>query len=149
MKETRYNIDLHEENRTGKILRIFFGIACLIVAGWYMYSIRGTAASAGSAWIGIAFILLFGLWMIGSGLGYTRRYITIGDDRIILRQEFYRPPVIFTPSSLKAVEFKPLTIGFITETERINLRLGTYYPGQIPHPSLRLWRNSAGKTKSK
>ena len=129
MKETRYNIDLHEENRTGKILRIFFGIACIIVAGWYMYSIRGTAASAGSAWIGIAFILLFGLWMIGSGLGYTRRYITIGDDRIILRQEFYRPPVIFTPSSLKAVEFKPLTIGFITETGRINLRLGTYYPG--------------------
>ena len=31
MKETRYKIDLHEEKRTGKILRIFFGIACLIV----------------------------------------------------------------------------------------------------------------------
>ena len=129
MKETRYNIDLQEENRTGKITRTVFGIACLAVAGWYMYSIRGTAASTGSAWIAVAFLLFFGIWMIASGLGYTRRYITISDERIILRQEFYRPPVIFTPSSLKAVEFKPLTIGFITETGRINLRLGTYYPG--------------------
>ncbi len=129
MKETRYNIDLQEENRTGKIMRTVFGIACLAAAGWYMYSIRGTAASSTSAWIATTFLLLFGFWMIASGLGYTRRYITVSDDRIILRQEFYRPPVIFTPTSLKAVEFKPLTIGFITETGRINLRLGTYYPG--------------------
>lgn len=129
MKETRYNIDLQEESRTGKILRLIFGIACLVVAVWYMYSIRGTAASTGSAWIATGFLLLFGLWMIASGLGYTRRYITISDERIILRQEFYRPPVIFTPSSLKYVEFKPLSVGFITKTGRINLRLGTYYPG--------------------
>ena len=129
MKETRYNIDLQEENKTGKILRLIFGIACLIVAVWYMYSIGGTAASIGSAWIATGFLMLFGFWMIASGLGYTRRYITISDDRIILRQEFYRPPVIFTPSSLKYVEFKPLTISFITGTGRINLRLGTYYPG--------------------
>jgi len=129
MTEKRYNIDLQEENRTGKILRTVFGIACLVVAGWYMYSIMGTAASTGSAWIAVGFLLLFGLWMIASGLGYTRRYITISDDRIILRQEFYRPPVIFTPASLKSVDFKPLTISFITETGRIILRLGTYYPG--------------------
>lgn len=128
MKETRYNIDLQEENKTGKILRLIFGIACIVVAVWYMYSIRGTA-STGSAWIATGFIMLFGFWMIASGLGYTRRYITISDDSIILRQEFYRPPVIFTPSSLKYVEFKPLTIAFNTENGIINLRLGTYYPG--------------------
>lgn len=129
MTEKRYNIDLQEENRTGKIFRIVFGSACLVVTGWYMYSIMGTTASTGSAWIAVSFLLLFGLWMIASGMGLTRRYITIGDDRIILRQEFYRPPLIFTPASLKSVEFKPLTIGFITESGRINLRLGTYYPG--------------------
>lgn len=128
MTEKRYYIDLQEENRTGKILRTVFGIACLAVAGWYMYSIMGTAAATGSAWIAVSFLLLFGLWMIASGLGYTRRYITVSDERVILRQEFYRPPVVFTPASLKSVDFKPLTISFVTETGRINLRLGTYYP---------------------
>lgn len=129
MTEKRYYIDLQEENRTGKILRTVFGIACLAVAGWYLYSIMGTTAATGSAWIAVGFLLLFGLWMIASGLGYTRRYITVSDEKIILRQEFYRPPVVFTPASLKSVNFKPLTITFITETGRISLRLGTYYPG--------------------
>jgi len=128
MAETRYNIDLHEDNKPGKILRIIFGVACLAVSVWYMYSIRGTVSSTGSAWIATAFLLLFGMWMIASGLGYTRRYITVGEDRIILRQEFYRPPAILTTATLKAVEFKPLTIVFRTTSGSISLRLGTYYP---------------------
>jgi hypothetical protein len=128
MAETRYNIDLHEDNKAGKLLRIIFGVACLAASVWYMYSIRGTVSSTGSAWIATAFLLLFGLWMIASGLGYTRKYITIGNDKIILRQEFYRPPLIFSSTSLKAVEFRPLTIIFHTRTGSISLRLGTYYP---------------------
>ncbi len=128
MAEIRYNIDLHDDNKPGKILRIIFGVACLAVAVWYMYSIRGTVSSTGSAWIATAFLLLFGMWMIASGLGYTRRYITVSEDRIILRQEFYRPPAILTAAALKAVEFKPLTIVFRTTNGNISLRLGTYYP---------------------
>jgi hypothetical protein len=128
MADTKYTIDLHEDKKTGKILKIIFGIACLAAVTGFMYSIRGTASSTASAWIATAFLTLFGLWMIASGLGYTRRYIIISENKIILRQEFYRPPLIFTPSSLKAVEFKPLTIGFITATGTIKLRLGTYYP---------------------
>lgn len=132
MAETRYYTDLNEDNKPGKILRIIFGVACLAVAVWYMYSIRGTASSTGSAWIATAFLLLFGLWMIASGLGYTRRYITVGDERIILRQEFYRPPAILSATTLKAVEFKPLTIVFRTTSGNVSLRLGTYYP---EHPA--------------
>lgn len=128
MTETRFNIDLHEENKAGKLLRIIFGVACLAAAVWYMYSIRGTVSSTGSSWIATAFLLFFGLWMIASGLGYTRRYIIVGEDRITLRQEFYRPPVILTSSVLKAMEFKPLTVVFRTTTGSISLRLGTYYP---------------------
>jgi hypothetical protein len=128
MEETKFNIDLHEDKKAGKILRILFGVACLAAATGFMYSIRGTASSTASAWIATAFLMLFGLWMIASGLGYTRRYIIISGEKIILRQEFYRPPLIFTPSNLKAVEFKPLTIGFLTANGTIKLRLGTYYP---------------------
>lgn len=129
MDETRYSIDLQEDNKAGKIFRIIFGIASLAAAVWYLYRLTGTAAATGSAWIATAFLILFGLWMIASGLGYTRRYITVGETKITLRQEFYRPPTIFTASNLKAVEFKTLTVIFVTDAGNISLRLGTYYPG--------------------
>lgn len=128
MKETRYSIDLHENKKTGRIGRITIGVASLAVTGWYVYAISSTSAATTSTWAAMAFLFLFGLWMIISGLGYTNRYITVAEDRIILRQEFYRPPVIFTPLTLRSVEFRPLTIIFITGSGKISLRLGTYYP---------------------
>lgn len=128
MKETRYNIDLHENKKPGRIGRIILGFACLGVTGWYIFSITGTPASSGSAWAATGFLMLFGLWMIASGLGYTSRYITVAEDKITLRQEFYRLPVIFTPGSLIAVEFRPLTVIFTTKSGSVSLHLGTYYP---------------------
>lgn len=128
MKETRYSIDLHENKRFEKAGRILLGAACLAVTGWYFYNIIGTPASGTSSWVAMAFLFLFGLWMIFSGLGYTKRYIIISDEKITLRQEFYRPPLVFTPGSLLAVEFRPLTIIFTTESRNVSLRLGTFWP---------------------
>lgn len=128
MKESRYSIDLHENRKGEKAGRILLGAASLAVTGWYFYSITGTAASTTSSWVAIVFLFLFGLWMIFSGLGYTKRYIIVSDEKVILRQEFYRPPLVFTPGSLRAVEFRPLTIIFITESGNVSLRLGTYWP---------------------
>jgi len=129
MKEERYNIDLKETTKLGKILRIALGIICLIATVWFMFTIRGTAASVATAWIAVAFLFLFSLWLIGSGLGITDNYITVGDDRIVLRQNFLKPPVVFTASTLKHIEFRTLTIEFCTTAEKVTLRLGTYYPG--------------------
>jgi hypothetical protein len=129
MKDERYNIDLKETTKLGKILRIILGIICLMATVWFLFTIRGTAASIATAWIAVAFLCLFSLWLIGSGLGVTDRYITVGDDRIILRQNFLKPPVVFTSSKLKYIEFRPLTIEFCTSGGKMILRLGTYYPG--------------------
>jgi len=128
MAEKRYSIELHENATTGKTMRLLMGLACLAVSVWFMYSIRGTAASVGTSWIASGFLLMFGIWMIATGLGYTERYITIGDDMIVLRQYFYRKPLTFVPSTLRAVEFRPVVIDFITETGKITLRMGTTYP---------------------
>ena len=129
MKEERYNIDLKETTKLGKILRIVLGIICLITTVWFLFTIRGTAASVTTAWLAVAFLCLFSLWLIGSGLGVTDRYITVGDDRIILRQNFLKPPVVFTASALTHIEFRSLAIEFCTSAEKVTLRLGTYYPG--------------------
>lgn len=130
MADKRYSIDLHENTLIGRVLRIILGIAGIVVAVWYMYSIRGTSASIETAWIAIVFLILFSLWLLASGLGYTKRYIEIGDEKITLRQEFYRPPLSFTTSSLTSVEFKTLIIDFYTGEQKTTLRLGTYYPEQ-------------------
>jgi hypothetical protein len=128
MADRYYSIELHENTRLGRSLRILLGVVCLAVTVWFMYSIRGTAASVGTAWIATGFLLLFGLWLIGSGLGFTERYIRIGDDTIILRQDFYKPLVKLPAASLRAVAFKPVVIDFITDKKNVRLRLGTYYP---------------------
>jgi hypothetical protein len=128
MAENKYSIELHENAITGKTMRLLLGLACLAVSVWFMYSIRGTAASVGTSWIATGFLLMFGIWMIATGLGYTERYVTIGDDRIVLRQYFYKKPVTFASSTLRAVEFRPVAIDFITQTRKITLRMGTTYP---------------------
>lgn len=128
MTNTYFSIELNENTSLGRSLRILLGVVCLAVTVWFLCSIRGTAASVTTSWIAMGFLLLFGLWLIGSGLGFTERYIRVGDERIVMRHDFYRPPVIFTPASLRAVEFKPLVINFITDKKNVRLRLGTYYP---------------------
>jgi hypothetical protein len=128
VSDKRYNIDLQENTRLGKILRITLGIICIIATIWFMVSIRGTAASVTTAWIAILFLFLFSLWLLGSGLGLTDRYITVGEKRIMLRQSLLKPPVIFTSSTLTYVEFKPLAIDFCTKDNRVTLKLGAYYP---------------------
>jgi uncharacterized membrane protein len=126
--EKRYNIDLHENTTSGKIFRVVLGVVCLIATVWFLFSIRGTAASVSTAWIAILFLLLFSLWLIGSGLRLTDRYITVGEESIRLRQNFLKPPMIFTSSTLTHVEFKPLAIDFYTKETKVTLKLGTYYP---------------------
>lgn len=128
MPEKRYNIDLQENTRLGKILRIILGIICLIATIWFLFSIRGTKASVGTAWIAILFLFIFSFWLLGSGLSLTDRYITIGEKRILLRQSLLKPPVIFTSSALTYVEFKPLAVDFCTKDNKVTLKLGTYYP---------------------
>ncbi|MFZ2285883.1 MAG: hypothetical protein WAV93_02755 [Bacteroidales bacterium] len=128
MADKYYSIELHENTRVGRSLRILLGVVCLVVTVWIMYSIRGTAASVGTAWIAMGFLLLFGLWLLGSGMGFTERYIRIGDERIVLRKDFYKPPVVFHAASLRAVGFRPVVIDFITDRKNVRLRMGTFYP---------------------
>ncbi len=43
MADKYFSIELHENTRVGRSLRILLGLACLVVTVWFMYSIRGTA----------------------------------------------------------------------------------------------------------
>lgn len=124
----RFNIDLYETSRLGRVLRISLGVVCLFATGWFISSIIGTEASTASAWIAIIFLLTVSLWLIASGLGYTDRYIIISEHEITLKKNIITSQAILKAANLKHVELMPLSIIFITETGRMVLKLGTYYP---------------------
>ncbi|MCU0377511.1 MAG: hypothetical protein MUC78_04565 [Bacteroidales bacterium] len=124
----RFNIDLYETSRLGRVLRITLGVVCLIATGWFISSIRGTEASTASSWIATIFLLAVSFWLIASGLGYTDRYIIISEQEITLKKNIITSQVIYNAANLKRVELMPLSVIFITETGRLVLKLGTYYP---------------------
>lgn len=128
MNERRFNIDLYETSKTGRILRISLGAVCIVATGWFIGNISGTEASTTSAWIATLFLLLISLWLIASGLGYTDRYIIIAEQKMTLRKNIITLPVVFTAANLKRVELMPLSVIFITDAGRMVLKLGTYYP---------------------
>jgi len=127
MAETRYTLELHDNTRAGRIFRIALGIICLSGAVWFMLSIGGTAASSGSAWIATAFLLAVSIWLIASGSGYTERFITVDDTKIVLKHLFYMPAVTFQSSSVRYIEFRALSIVFCTANRKVTLSLGNYY----------------------
>lgn len=128
MDEKKYNIDLYETTKLGRVLRVSLGIISLAATGWFIYNVSGTQATEGTAWIAMAFLLVFSIWLIASGLGYADRYIIVSAEKITLRRNMIIPSVIFTPENLKRIELLPLTIRFHTDGRKVTLKLGTYYP---------------------
>jgi hypothetical protein len=128
MNERRFNIDLYETSRPGRILRVTLGALFIVATGWFALNISGTEASTSTAWIAVIFLFLVSLWLIASGLGYTDRYIIIAEQHITLRKNRIASPAIFTAENLKRVELMPLSVIFFTEAGKLSLKLGTYYP---------------------
>ena len=128
MNERRFNIDLYETSKPGRILRVTLGAVCVVATGWFVLNISGTEASTASAWIAVIFLFLVSLWLIASGLGYTDRFIIIAEQQITLRKNRIASPAIFTAVNLKRVELMPLSVIFFTEAGKLSLKLGTYYP---------------------
>lgn len=128
MNEIRFNIDLYETSRTGRMLRVTLGAVCMVASVWFVLNISGTGASTASAWIAVIFLFLVSLWLIASGLGYTDRYIIIAEQQMTLRKNRIASPEILTAANLKHVELRPLSVIFFTEAGKRVLKLGTYYP---------------------
>lgn len=128
MTDTRYNIDLQENTKLSRVMKTVVGIVCLVIAIWFIYSMAGTRASKGSAWIAVIFLFLFSLWFLLSGLGFTDRYITVGEHHIKLRQNLFNKPVVISSESLTGVRFKPLQIDFYIGEKKVTVKLGAYYP---------------------
>lgn len=128
--EKKFVLELHETSFTGRLLKVVIGIASAVAAVWFIINIKGSEASVTTAWIAVAFLFLFAIWLIISGLGLAERYITIDGEKLVVRDIAFKRPVTFVPGEIESMLFKPLRVDIIGKRVSRSIRLGTYYPEQ-------------------
>jgi hypothetical protein len=128
METKRFSLDTRENNKVVNIIRIFFGILCVITAVSWTYYNFNTFKSEGTLWITILFLAGFGIYQVFSGLGRTSKYIEIGKTNLIVRHKAIFPPVEISSEDIEKIEFFPLNVVFFLKSKkRLLVRFGTTY----------------------
>lgn len=128
MQTQRFNLDLSENNSVSRILKSIFGIICIAVAIILSVMMQQSGESTLSTWVAVAFLFLFGVWLVLKVTGLTDRYVAISDGEIVLKDKFYTPAMVIRASDLEKTGFSQLKVSFFLSSGKvIALRLGTYY----------------------
>lgn len=121
-----------ENSRLVNIIRILFGVICiLLAAGWVFFNLT-SARSELTIWITIVFLASFGVFQVLAGAGKTIKFITISDEMIELKQHSVFPAVKIPADELASIEIHPLSIiFFLKKGDRHILRFGITYTESI------------------
>jgi len=120
-----------EDSRIIKIIRIIFGIVCLIIAVFWIYFNTTTLKTDKTLWITIIFLGLFGFYQTWAGLGRAVRFIEIGPESIRLKKNSVLPAMEIKISNIEKIDIYPLNIIFhLKSKKRILLRFGTTFHDQ-------------------
>jgi hypothetical protein len=116
-----------EDNKYVRAIKILFGLACILMALYWVYYNLKILKIAGTIWISIIFLTIFGLYQILSGLGRTFRYIII-DTTIKIKKNAFGRPVELSSSDINKIEIFPLSIVFMLNSgKKFLLRFGTVH----------------------
>lgn len=128
MKAKKISLDVRDNTKFTRFFQIVFGVFCLAVAIWFIYNLITTKTISGTNAIAVVFLFFFGIWELLAGAGLTARYITISDESLILKQNYFSKPLILKPGDIKKVIFKPIAFELITsDNKKIVTKLGLYY----------------------
>jgi hypothetical protein len=127
-----FSLDPKEDTRVVRIFQIVFGIFCIIIAlFWMIFNIR-SGKTDNSLWITIIFLVGFGAYQILAGLGKTKKYIELGPDKIVLKQNSFLPIIQLKAADIKKIEIFPLSINFLLiNRKKINFMFGLSYTNII------------------
>jgi len=131
--ETKYFLlGTSETSTIIKIIRIFFGLACIIIAiFWMIFSIRSVGSDR-TIWISVLFLSAFGIYQLWAGFGQASRFIEIGNDKIILKKSSFLPLKQIQASDIKRKDVFPLSLIFyLRDGGKTTLRFGTTYTDNI------------------
>jgi hypothetical protein len=128
MEKKYFLLDPKEDTRVVRIFQIVFGIFCVIIAlFWMIFNIR-SGKTDNSLWITIIFLVGFGAYQILAGLGKTKKYIELGPDKIVLKQNSFLPMIQLKAADIEKIEIFPLNINFLlTNRKKINFMFGLSY----------------------
>jgi hypothetical protein len=128
MEIKHFRLGTEDDNKFIKIIRILFGLVCIIVAIFWIIFRINSLITEGMLLITIGFLFAFGLYQIWSGLGRANRFIEIAADYINLRKNPFLPGVRINASEVKKIELFPLSLVFFLRSEKkILLRFGTTF----------------------
>ena len=129
MKDKYFDLEPHDQLPAVKILQIIFGILCISATIYYILTGLISSTSNTTLWAAVAFLVLFGIYQIMSGLGKTKKYFRITQDSISFKQHSVLPVKYITSDKIDKIELFPLSIKFILKTSRkIKFRFGISYP---------------------
>ncbi len=112
-----------------KIMVLIFGIMCIITAGWWTVFLVRYPDNENIFWAGSIFLLLFGLYQLLSGLGYTKRYISRTNSELLIRQNSLMPARKMQASHLKQLEIRSMDMVLHgQDSSRLRIKLGIRYP---------------------
>jgi uncharacterized protein YlzI (FlbEa/FlbD family) len=132
MEKEYYSLEINENNKLTRIIRILFGIVCLAVAIiWLVFNMIAIEADT-TLWITIILLSSFGFYQIWAGLGYAKVFIEIGPESIRLKKNPFLPQVYMIAEDIEKIELFPLNmIFFLKSGKKIILRFGVTYPEMI------------------
>jgi len=132
MGKQYFSLELNENNKVTKIIRILFGVVCVAVSiFWLIFNIK-SLKSDGTLWITIIFLSGFGFYQIWAGLGYATKFIEIGSDYIRLKKSAMLPATLISAGDIEKIELFPLNvIFFLKSRQKTLLRFGTTYPERM------------------
>lgn len=128
MEKKYFSLDPKEDARVVRIFQIVFGIFCIVIAlFWMIFNIR-SGKTDNSLWITIIFLVGFGAYQILAGLGKTKKYIELGPDKIVLKQNSFLPMIQLKAADIEKIEIFPLSINFLlANRKKINFMFGLSY----------------------
>ncbi len=128
MQPAHFNLDPKENSRFVRILQAIFGTVCIAIATYWLIFQYGSMTADPTMWITMVFLVLFGAYQIAAGTGATRKYISIEQDKIILKKSSFFPSVTLPADVIRKLEIFPLSICFISKNNKKTvLRFGLNY----------------------
>lgn len=129
MEEQTILLGEREDKPFVKIMVVIFGIMCIITAGWWTVFLVRYPDNENIFWAGSIFLLLFGLYQLLSGLGYTKRYISRTNGGLVVRQNSLMPAKKLQASQLRQLEIRSMDMVLHgTDSSRLRIKLGIRYP---------------------
>ncbi len=128
MEEKYFSLDTRENNKVINIIRVVFGIICVITAVFWTWFNFNAVKSQGTVWLTVLFLAGFGIYQVFSGLGHTSKYIMIGKKNLVIRNRPIFPPVEISADEIENIDFFPLNVVFFLKSKkRLLIRFGTTY----------------------